>query len=102
MLIIWPLNLILSFDERVRVVIINVIADIANITLNLINFLSKNNNINKEQNDVFIKLDLSPVIKEAINIINSINNANNFNFFEFLETLWRKKPRQRKLNPNKK
>jgi hypothetical protein len=51
------------------------------------NFLSKKNNIIKQQNSVFIKLDLSPVIKEPINITNNINNANNFNFFEFLGIL---------------
>ena len=57
-------------------------ADNPNIILYLMNFLSKKNNINKEQNSVFIKFDLSPVIKEPINISSNINNANNFTIFE--------------------
>jgi hypothetical protein len=60
------------------VAIISIIADTPNIILYLINCLSKKNNIIKVQNSVFIKFDLSPVIKEPINISNNINNANNF------------------------
>jgi hypothetical protein len=63
------------------------IADTPNMILYLINFLSKKNKTIKEQNSVFMKLDLSPVIKEPINITNNINNANNFIFLESLEKL---------------